>query len=378
MKTVSLAEKKSVPTQVATHRLISLDAMRGFTIAAMVLVNFPGSEKYIYKPLEHVAWNGLTPTDLIYPFFLFIVGVSIVLAYNKRLEKNVPKPELYKKILIRSLKIFAVGIFLNLLPDFDFSALRWTGVLQRIAIVFLVCSFLFLTTRFKTQAIIGLVILVGYWLVMTLVPTPGAGRVMLEPGVNLAAWLDSTLLPGRMWQGTWDPEGILSTFPAVVSGIAGLLAGHLMLSKRIPLEKTVIMMVSGLAAVAIGYIWNLGFPVNKNLWTSSFVMVTGGLAALIFGAVYYIVDIRQHTRGTWPGIVLGANAIAVYVLADILSIIFYYIPFGAHTLNEYFVESMIAAGVFPKLASMLYALLFVVINFIPAYLLYKKKIFIKL
>jgi predicted acyltransferase len=157
-------------------RLISLDALRGFTIAAMVLVNFPGSGQHVYEPLEHVAWNGLTPTDLIFPFFLFIVGVSIVLAYTKRLQENTQTGELYRKIIIRSLKIFAVGVFLSLIPDFNFSDIRWAGVLQRISVVFLVCSFLFLHTNPKTQAWIGALLLIAYFLVMLFIPTPGIGK----------------------------------------------------------------------------------------------------------------------------------------------------------------------------------------------------------
>jgi predicted acyltransferase len=361
-----------------TGRMISLDALRGFTIAAMILVNYPGNHDYVYDPLEHVAWNGLTPTDLIFPTFLFIVGISIVLAYTKRLEKGTDKSELYRKIIIRSLKIFAVGVFLSLLPDFDFSEIRWAGVLQRISIVFLVCSFLFLHTTARTQALIGGAILLAYWLVMTLVPTPGTGAVMLEPGNNLAAWVDSQLLPGKMWQGTWDPEGILSTFPSIVTGITGLLAGHLLLSKRSPAEKVILLMVAGFFALIGGYIWQLTFPVNKNLWTSSYVLVSSGLAALMLGAVYYIVDMRNQTRGTTPGIIFGANAIAVYVLAAVLAIVFYDWHIGTNTLNGHFFELFTGAGMAPKLASMLYALLFVGINFIPAYLLYKKKIFIRL
>ena len=366
------------PSLPLNTRLISLDAMRGCTIAAMILVNYPGSWEHIYHPLEHAEWNGITPTDLIFPFFLFIVGVSITLSYAKLLEKGASKKELYKKILFRGLKIFAVGVFLSLLPRFDFENIRVTGVLQRISVVFLVCSFIFLNTSLRTQAWLGALTLVAYWLVMVLVPTPGIGEVRLDKGVNLAAWVDSVLLPGRLWQGTWDPEGILSTFPSIVSGITGLLAGHLLLSKRTPYEKSILLMIAGFAAVAFGYIWNLTFPVNKNLWSSSFVLVTSGLASLSLGAFYYIVDIRKHTSGTKPGIIFGANAIAVYFLSDVISILFYIIPFGSSSLNVHFMSALTLAGLAPKLASMLYAIIFVCVNFGIAYILYKKRIFIRL
>lgn len=361
-----------------TNRLISLDAMRGFTIAAMILVNYPGSWDHIYEPLEHAKWNGLTPTDLIFPFFLFIVGVSIALSYTKLLEKGTPKATLYKKIIFRSLKIFAVGVFLSMLPSFDIFNIRITGVLQRISIVFLACSFIFLNTSFRVQAWLGGVTLMLYWLAMTLIPTPGVGQVMLERGVNLAAYVDSVLLPGRMWEGTWDPEGILSTFPSIVTGITGILAGHLLLQKRDPYEKSVLLMVAGLAAVAAGYFWGLAFPINKNLWTSSYVLVTSGLASLWLGAMYYIVDIRKYTSGTSPGIIFGSNAIAIYFLSDVISYLFYLVPFGSAALNEHFMATFITLGFAPKLASLLYAMIFVSINFGIAYILYKKKLFIKL
>lgn len=357
-------------------RLISLDAMRGFTIAAMILVNFPGDEHNVFAPLKHTVWNGLTPTDLIAPFFLFIVGISIVLAYSKR--ATAPDGELYKKIVFRSLKIFAVGIFLNLLPDFNFSELRYTGTLPRIAIVFLFCALLYLNTSFVQQLWIGSIILVGYWLAMTLIPTPGQDKVMLEPGVNLAAWIDSKFLPGRMWQGTWDPEGILSTFPSLVSGITGLLAGHLLVSKRPQEYKVIYLMVIGLASAAAGYIWGLTFPVNENLWTSSFVLVTSGMAALVLGASYFVVDIRGLSWGTRPGIIFGANAITAYVLADILALIFYRLPIAGQPLNVHAVGALHSLGLSLKFAGMLYSLFFVCVNFLPVLVLYKRKIFIKL
>jgi predicted acyltransferase len=364
--------------QTSPGRLTSLDAMRGFTIAAMILVNYPGSGDAVFEPLEHATWNGLTPTDLIFPFFLFIVGVSIALAYTKLLDKGTAAKDLYRKILWRSVKIFAVGLFLSMLPTFDIFNIRITGVLQRIAIVFCCCSFIFLKTTVKTQAWMAAITLIVYWVLMTTIPTPGAGVVSLEPGVNLAAWVDSKLLPGAMWQGTWDPEGILSTFPSIVSGITGLLAGSLLLSKRTPQEKVILLMVFGMLGAGAGYVLGLVFPVNKNLWTSSFVLVTSGFAALALGATYFVVDIRRYAAGAMPGIIFGANAIAIYFVSDVISYAFYWIPFGDLALNEHFMIATAALGVYPKLASVFYALVFVVINFGIAYALYRKKIFIKL
>jgi len=363
--------------QTQNARITSLDAMRGFTIAAMILVNFPGDEEHVFSPLRHTIWNGLTPTDLIAPFFLFIVGISIVLAYSRRRDE-MDMNKVYRKIFIRFLKIFAIGIFLNLLPDFDFADLRYTGTLPRIALVFLPCAFLYLTTTPSQQAWIGAIILVAYWLAMTLIPTPGEGRVVLEPGVNLAAWIDSKFLPGTMWQGTWDPEGILSTFPSIATGITGLLAGRFLLSAKPANEKIIHFMIIGMLSAAVGYAWGLAFPVNENLWTSSFVLVTSGMASMILGAAYYVVDIKGYKQGTKPGIIFGANAITVYVLADILALFFYQLKLGSDTLNGHFVGMMVSVGVSASLASALYALAFVGVNFIPAFILFRKNIFIKL
>ncbi|MPR33149.1 acyltransferase family protein [Salmonirosea aquatica] len=359
-------------------RLVSLDALRGFTIAAMITVNFPGHPDFVYAPLHHTRWNGLSFTDLIAPIFLFVIGVSIAFAYSRRLAEKSPKAELHRKIIIRAVKIFAVGMFLNLLPAFDISDVRWTGTLHRIAFVFLFCGLLFLHTTWRQQAWIAAIILVGYWLAMTLIPTPGVGEVMLEPGVNLAAWVDQQWLPGKMWQGTWDPEGILSTFPATATGITGMLAGRLLLSRFTPHEKVNFLMTAGVLSSLLGYAWSLAFPLNENLWTSSFVLLTSGFAALLLGALYFVVDILGRQRGTGVGVIFGANAITVYVLADIFALVFYGTLFGEVPLNEQAVGALIDWGLAPKLASMLYALAFTAINFIPAYALYKKKIFIKL
>lgn len=359
-------------------RLLSLDAMRGFTIAAMIMVNFPGSEAFVFPTLQHSKWNGLTFTDLIAPVFLFIVGVSIAFAYAKRLSHGDPKQPLYGKIVFRSIKIFAVGMFLNLLPHFDFSDLRYTGTLHRIAIVFLFCAVLFLNTTWKQQAFIGFGILVLYWLAMTFIPTPGTGKVMLEPGNNLAAWVDQQYLPGKMWQGNWDPEGILSTFPSLVTGITGMLAGKLMLSSLTPNEKANYLMVTGFFVCIAGYFWNLIFPTNENLWTSSFVLVTSGFAAMLLGALYFLIDISGKTSGTAPGVIFGANAITIYVLADIFALFFYLYKIDGQTLNQHTVNALVNIGFDPRLASLCYALFFVCVNFIPAYILYRKKIFIKL
>lgn len=360
------------------QRLISLDALRGFTIAAMIIVNYPGSEDHVFFTLRHTVWNGLSFTDQVAPFFLFIVGVSVTLAYSRLVDAGTPRALLYRKIFFRALKIYALGMFLNLQPHFHFGTIRWTGTLQRIAFVFLFCSLIYLHTNWRQQAWLAALLLVAYWLVLTCVPTPGVGHVMLEPGVNIVAWVDNQWLPGRMWRVTWDPESILTTVTSVVSGLTGMLAGVLLRSSRAPAEKATILMTAGAFSAIIGYFWGLTFPVNENLWTSSFVMVTSGFAAILFGACYYLIDIKGFTRGTQLGIVFGSNAIFVYFMADIWADIFYdeFKP-GGVALNDRWMQALTHAGVPADLASLLYVVLFVGVNFIPAWILYKKKIFIK-
>lgn len=361
-----------------SHRLIALDVLRGFTMAAMIMVNYPGSEQYVFFTLRHTKWNGLSFTDNIAPIFLFVIGVSITLAYTKRLHDGTKRSSLYKKIFIRALKIFAIGMFLNLMPDFDISNARWTGTLHRIAFVFLIGGFIFLNTSWKQQAWITAILLTGYWLLLTVIPTPGFGEVMLEPGKNIVAWVDTKLLPGKMWQGTWDPESILSIIPCVASTLTGMLAGRLMISNLAPNEKANYLMTAGMFSSIAGFFWGLAFPPNENLWTSSFVLITSGFGALLLGALYFLIDIKGRTKGTIVGIAFGANAITTYFLADVLALLFYRLKFAGLPLNELVVTNLINAGMKPELASLLYALFFVAVNFIPAYILYKKKIFIKL
>ena len=282
-----------------SQRLISLDALRGYTIALMVIVNDPGSWSHVYPPLLHAQWHGVTLTDLVFPFFLFIVGVSITLAYTKRLDAGTGKKDLYTKIVSRAVKIMLLGWFLWLWPSFNFAGMRYVGVLPRIAIVFLVCALIFLNTNWKQQVWIASLVLIGYWLLMALMPVPiddvirnalATGQVsssegMLhigqirqvangfiapnyEPGVNMTAWLDRLLVPGDFWQKTWDPEGLMSTFPAIVTGMIGMLIGKLILSIEDAHRRLTWMFFIGFSMYLLGGVWGWFMPLNKNLWTS--------------------------------------------------------------------------------------------------------------
>jgi len=363
---------------IKPKRLVSLDALRGFTIAAMVIVNDPGSWRHVYAPLRHAEWNGCTLTDLIFPFFLFIIGVSIAFAYSWRLEANLPKKQLYRKIISRTIIIYLLGLFLWLWPDFDFSSIRYTGVLQRISVVFLACALIFLNTNWKTQIKIAAGILVGYWIIMAYIPVPGIGAPDLSgPEKNWAHYLDSILLPGVMWQKTWDPESILSTFPAIVSGITGMLVGKVILTEKDEHKKLVWLFMIGFGMFVTGGIWNWFFPINKNIWTSSYVLYTSGAATMGLTACILLVDMWGYIKWTKIGVVYGANAITAYVLAGMLTLVFYGDIFGGASLNGLFMDGLTGIGLAPKFVSMLYALIYMLIIYIPANILYRYKIFIK-
>ena len=363
-------------TQNKSKRLVSLDAFRGFTIMGMIIVNTPGSWGFVFPPLRHAEWNGLTPTDLVFPFFLFIVGVSIVLAYHKRLSSDAPKGKLITKIIKRSILIFLLGILLNLIGS-NFQELRLPGVLQRISIVFLICSLLFLFTSLKTQIWTGVVLLVGYFLAMKLIWVPEGG--LLLPGNNLANWIDNLLIPFTMYQGTWDPEGVLSTLPSIATGITGMLAGHLIISQKSISDKVILLFVGGFFLMISGEVWSWFFPINKNLWTSSYVLYTSGMASISWAILIWLMDMNNRVRWGQMGIIFGSNAITAYVLSYLLLI-----PFTVGAIydgkngQDIFMDGLINIGIQPALVSLAWAILFTLLCFIPVWVLYRKKIFLKI
>jgi predicted acyltransferase len=268
---------------------------------------------------------------------------------------------------------------LHMLQDFQFSEIRWVGVLHRISVVFLVCALLFLNTNWKQQVKIGAIILLLYWIIVAYVPVPGIGKPDLSvPDKNWANFLDKLLVPGKLYRGTWDPEGILSTFPAIVSGILGMLAGKLYLSVKDEHRRLAYMFFAGFALFLAGGLWNWFFPINKNLWTSSYVFFTGGLGFLGLASCILIVDMWGIKKWTFLGRVYGANAITSYVLAGILTMVFYQMKVGGNSLNAWFMEGMNSFGFDPRFGSMLYAVIYMLIIFIPVLILYRRKIFIKI
>jgi len=351
-----------------------VDVLRGLTVAAMVLVNNPGSWRAVYPPLRHAAWHGWTLTDVIFPFFVFIVGVAIPLALGPRLARD-GHAAVARKVVRRSAVIFALGIVLNGFPWFHWATLRIPGVLQRIAVCYLVAALIYLLTSTRAQAIIASGLLLGYWLVMSVVPVPGYGAGDLSPEGNLAAYIDRAVLGPHIWQfaKVYDPEGILSSVPAVATALLGVLTGAWLRSGREPDVIAGRLAAAGVAGIAIGELWGLLFPINKSLWTSSYVMLTAGLALLTLAVCYWLIEIRRRRRWATPFAVLGVNALLLYFLSSLAARLLSIIKVGAEgrSLQGVLFEGLFAPLGSPVNASLAYALAYVVIWWAIMWMLYR-------
>jgi len=371
-----------MPTTVSpieSQRLVSLDVFRGITIAGMVLVNNPGSWEHIYWPLEHASWSGWTPTDLVFPFFLFIVGVSIPLAFAKRLESGGSKRDLYLKIVKRTLIIFAIGLFLNGLPYFGLAEYRIPGVLQRIAVCYFFASIIFLNTKVRTQVAIAIGLLVFYWLLVKLVPAPGFAAGDLTKEGSLPSFVDRVVFGKHVWAQArvYDPEGLLSTVPSIATALIGVLTGSWLRTERTRYEKAAGMFVVGAVCVAVGWAWNSFFVINKALWTSSYVMFTGGLALQFLSLCYWLIDIKGYRRWAKPFEVFGLNAIALYVVADVIAVALGVLKVGEDSLGGWIYTNVFASWASPINASLAMAISFVLVCLALMWILYNRKIFLK-
>ena len=345
----------------------------------MILVNDPGSWSHIYRPLAHADWHGVTLADLVFPFFLFIVGVSITLSLSKAKARGDDRAALRRKILLRSAKIFALGLVLGLMPLFDLSDIRLLGVLQRIALVYLVCALLFLYGNRWLEMIAFIFLLVGYWHAMLLVSVPGYGAGDLLPAHNFANWVDSQFLPGKLWRGTWDPEGLFSTLPAIASGISGLMIGRLLLSDRLLISKISWLAFAGIAMLSVALEWSsapwdMAFPLNKQLWTSSYVLYTSGWACILLAGLVLLIDMKGVRKPFGFAIIFGSNAITLYALSQVLM---FTLDHGLGVQEASF-QALLGLGLLPKDASLVWATGFTAFCFVPALILYRRKIFIKL
>ena len=351
-----------------------MDALRGFTVAAMVLVNNPGTWLAIYPPLRHATWHGWTPTDVIFPFFVFIVGVAIPLALGPRLERD-GRAAVALKVVRRSLVIFGLGIVLNGFPWFVWANLRIPGVLQRIAACYLVAAVVYLVTSTRAQAIIASGLLLGYWLAMTMVPVPGYGAGNLSPEGNLAAYLDRAVLGQHIWQfaKVYDPEGILSTVPAVATALLGVLTGTGLRSGRRSDVIAARLAMAGILGIAVGEVWGFWFPINKSLWTSSYVMLTAGLALVVLAVCYWLIEVRERRRWAIPFAPLGVNALVLFFLSTLVARLLSIVKVGAegHSLQVVLFDHVFAPLASPVNASLAYALVYVVMWWAIMWMLYR-------
>jgi len=379
------------------QRLVSLDVFRGLTVVGMVLVNNPGSWAHIYWPLEHAEWNGWTPTDLIFPFFLFIVGVAIPLGLGKRVERGDKFKDLFLKILYRSAVIFLLGEFLAGFPYFHFSTIRIPGVLQRIAVCYFFASIIFIKTRPRTQAIIALALLIVYFVVMKHVHWNGYYVGDLSKEGSLASIIDRKVLGPHIWrQGiVYDPEGLLSTMGALATTLFGVLTGHLIRCKdRTPIEKVAHMFIAGVCCVSVGWAWNTWFPINKSLWTSSYVFFTAGLALQFLALCYWLIDIKGYKRWTTPFVIFGVNAIVLFVGTGVMArlmgmtsgfmgrfetLIHVTKPDGSPmALQSWIYNHAFASWLAPNNASLAFAICFILLWLFLLWLLYRRNIIIKI
>jgi predicted acyltransferase/4-amino-4-deoxy-L-arabinose transferase-like glycosyltransferase len=376
-------------------RLVSLDVFRGVTIAAMILVNEPGSWSAIYPPLVHAEWNGVTPADWIFPFFLFIVGISITFSLGKQIDSGDVGRRAYYKIFRRAVVLFALGILLEAFPFyniwtaswFDPATLRIMGVLQRIAICYLAASLVFLHTNRKRQALIAAAILLAYWALMTLINVPDCAVTTIDDRTcNLAAYIDRVILgTNHIWaQSTvFDPEGILSTFPAIATTLAGVLTGQWLRSVRSGSRKFAGMIFAGVILTFTGWLWSFWFPLNKSLWTSSYVVYTAGLALCFLAVCYWLCDLKCYRKWSMPFLVFGSNSIVLYAGATVIGKTLETIEIPTVNDKTILLQEKIFNELFlpfadPMNASLFYAVSFVLVSLLFLWSLYRWKILIKI
>lgn len=381
------------------NRLLSLDVFRGMTIAGMILVNNPGSWSHVYPPLRHAEWHGWTPTDLVFPFFLFIVGVAMAYSFGKFMESGEKPKGVYWKVVRRSLIIFGLGLFLQLIPGWTPEGYNWfsdtlakvriMGVLQRIAVVYLFASLIVLNFKPRAQVFWGIGLLAGYWLLMKFVPVPVMQDSVantyvgsLDKEINLAAYVDTKILHGHTWKigqyFDYDPEGILSTIPAIGTVLIGFLSGRWLRQGKPEYQTVSGLFFAGVSGLLIGSILDIGFPINKPLWSPSYVIFMGGMALIFLAMCYYIIDIKQHTAWTKPLVIFGVNPIALYMLAETASRLLSLIKISNTTLQGWIYKELFVSWLGDLNGSLGYAVFYVLIWLAVMAIFYVNHIFIKI
>ena len=373
-------------------RLLSLDVVRGITIAFMIMVNNnggPGSWRF----MNHAEWNGLTPTDLVFPTFVFVVGVSIVFAFEARLARGATKAELTRHTVQRAAILIVLGIVVNSFPYFALVHMRFYGVLQRIGICYLVVGLFYLWDRRVSTKIVALAAaLVGYWVLVRWVPVPGLGMPgreipFMDMDRNLVSWIDQHVFPHHLYlyapdYNVRDPEGLLSDLPAIGTTLLGVLTGLWLRTQRTLNAKAVGLLAGCMACLGLGYLWSMWFPLNKNMWTSSYVLVAAGYSLALLALAFWAVELRGWRRGwTWPWLVFGSNAIVAYMFSELLASLMglRFIPVGARIVA---LRGMLFDHIFAHIAdrhwaAFAWSVSFTALCFVPAWILYRKKIFVK-
>ena len=365
-----------------TNRILSLDVFRGLTIILMILVNSQGTQSP-YSILEHVVWNGCSLADVVFPCFLFIVGISCAISLKNQVNLK-SKSAVYSGILQRSIILFVVGVLLNAIPDhFHFDTIRIYGILQRIAICYLICSIIYLNTSTKTQILLFLGTLWGYWFLMTQMPVPGFGVNNLTVEGNWVSYFDQMIFSSpRLFGKIYDPEGFLSTFPSIATTLAGVLTGRLLLMPLSNKYKFSVLIISGCIFLLLGWLWGISFPINKNLWTSSFVLWTDGYALVVFALCFLIIDILGYTKWTLPLKIFGMNALFAFILHVILLKIqsMFFLPLKNGSLHSLriVIADYLFGGYGAHNAALFYSLVFLFLNLLVVALLYRYKIFIRI
>ena len=382
------------------QRLLSIDVLRGITIAFMIMVNNNGGSGS-WGFMNHAQWNGLTPTDLVFPTFVFVVGASIVFAFHARMKRGATRAELARHTVYRAVVLFALGMVVNNFPFFHWQYMRFYGVLQRIAICYLVVGLFYIWDQKASTKVVALVVsLVGYWVLIRWVPVPGAGMPgrdipFMDVRNNLTNWLDRLVMPHHLYldydtidpHHTRDPEGLLSDLPAFGTCLLGVLAGIWLRGQRAAKSTLGGLAAAAVGCLAVGYLWSMEFPLNKNMWTSTFVLVAAGYSLTVLTLSYLLMDVLGWGRGegskrfVYPFLVLGSNAITAYMFSEIVPGVLDRIHFTAdgRLTNP---MAWLANHVFihmptPGWAAFAFSFTTLAYCFIPVWIMYRKKIFVK-